>query len=255
MLLLALFAIRSSVHRSTGDTPAQIFTGRDLFLPLDIDSQLPFDPFSSIDSYRDLLKSHLTALHEVVRANNESAITAQERFHPTQTSQVTFKAGMLVYLYHPTFKPGLTRKLQKINLGPYRILDMTSPVNAKIQHITNQKDVQTVHVDRLRQFTEHDPFNTLVSPPIHSSESNNRPVSEANTSSNIGATPPVTLPAEPEILEGPPVDDVIDDGVLARLEENWLIPIQAPLEVHQADHLRYDLRPRAEIRPPDRYGT
>ena len=52
VLPLALFAIRSSVHRSTGDTPAQIFTGRDLFLPFDVDSQPPFDPYRSIDSYR-----------------------------------------------------------------------------------------------------------------------------------------------------------------------------------------------------------
>ena len=113
VLPLALFAIRSSVHRSTGDTPAQIFTGRDLFLPFDVDSQPPFDPYRSIDSYRDLLHRHLTSLHEVVRANNESAILAQERFHPTQSSEITLKAGMLVYLHHPTFKRGLTRKLQK----------------------------------------------------------------------------------------------------------------------------------------------
>ena len=54
VLPLALFAIRSSVNRSTGDTPAQIFTGRDLILPLDVDTQLPCNPFASIDSYRDL---------------------------------------------------------------------------------------------------------------------------------------------------------------------------------------------------------
>ena len=131
ILPLALLAIRSSVHRSTGDTPAQISTGRYLALPFDVDSSIPFDPYHSIDSYRDLLHRHLTSLHEVVRANNESAIQAQERSHPTQSSDISFKAGMLVYLHHPSFKPGLTRKLQKVNRGPYRILHMASPVNAK----------------------------------------------------------------------------------------------------------------------------
>ena len=256
VLPLALFAIRSSVHRSTGDTPSQIFMGRDLFLPLDVESQLPIDPYHSIDSYRDLLHRHLTALHRVVRANNESAVLAQEKFHPTQSSQITLKAGMLVYLHHPSFKPGLTRKLQKVNRGPYRILAMTSPVNAKIQHLSNQKDIQTVHVDRLRQFTEHDPFNTLLDSPNHSDEFSNRSVRDATPeSSNTGAIPPVTLPAEPGTLGIPPVDDVIDEGVLARLEENWHAPVQAHQEVPQADHLRYNLRPRAYIRPPDRYGT
>ena len=84
VLPLALSAIRSSVNRSTGDTPAQIFTGRDLSLPLDVDTQLPFDPFTSIDSFRDLLHRHLAALHQIVRANNEDAILAQERSYPHQ---------------------------------------------------------------------------------------------------------------------------------------------------------------------------
>ena len=161
---------------------------------------------------------------------------------------------MLVYLHHPTFKPGLTRKLQKINRGPYRILEMTSPVNAKIQSITNQKDIQTVHIDRLRKFTEREPFQ-IVDPPIHNHESVNRSVSEASQRSNTSAILPVTLPVEPGMLDGPPVGDVIDHGVLARLEEDWQVPAPVEVEVPQADHLRYNLRPRERLRPPDRYGT
>ena len=255
VLPLALFALRSSVNRSTGDTPAQIFTGRDPFIPFEVDSQLPFDPYRSIDSYRDLLQRHLTALHETVRANNESAILAQERFHPHQTDPINFKAGMLVYLHHPSFKPGLTRKLQKQNRGPYRIITMTSPVNAKIQHLSNDRDIQLVHINRLRKFTENSPFEPDVNPPIHSSESTSRSVSEANQSSNTGAPPPVTLPAEPGTLDGPPVENVIDDGILARLEEDWHAPAPVRPQVPQADHLRYNLRPRGNLRPPDRYGT
>ena len=255
VLPLALFAIRSSVNRSTGDTPAQVFMGRDPFVPFDIDSQAPIDPYHSIDSYRDLLQRHMTALHAVVRANNESAILAQERFHPSQTNEVVFKTGMLVYLHHPTFKPGLTRKLQKVNRGPYRILTMTSPVNAKIQRLTNQNDVQVVHVNRLRKFVERNPFDSIDESPINSSESPNRSVSDANPRSNTGAFPPVTLPAEPGTLDDAPVADVIDDGILARLEEDWRVPVPARLQVPQADHLRYNLRPRGNLRPPDRYGT
>ena len=222
-------------------------------MPFDVDPKPPVDPYHSIDSYRDLLKRHLTSLHEVIKANNESAVSAQEKFHPTQSAKVTLQAGMLVYLYHPTFKPGMTRKLQKQNRGPYRILEMTSPVNAKIQHVMRQKDIQTVHVDRLRKFVEHDPFNTLQDPLSHS-ESPIRSVSNADESNNTGAPQPVTLPAEPGTMNDAPVDEVIDDGVLALLEEDWRVPIQAQ-EVPQADRPQYNLRPRAFIRPPDRYGT
>lgn len=107
----------------------------------------------------------------------------------------------------------------------------------------------------MRQFTEHDPFNTLVDSPSHNDESLIHSVREANQSSNTGASRPVTLPAEPGINDNPPVENVIDDGALARLEEDWREYYQAEQEVPQADHLRYNLRPRAYIRPANRYGT
>ena len=133
---------------------------------------------------------------------------------------------------------------------------MTSPVNAKIQHVLNQKDVQMVHVDRLRQFTENDPFNTFVGPPTHSSEAAYRSVSDSKQSNNNGASMPVTLPEKPGTLDDSAIDDVVDHGVLARLEEDWRVHNPAKPEVPQADHLRrYDLRPRANLRPPDKYDT
>ena len=255
VLPLALLAIRSSVHRSTGDTPAQIFTGRDVFLPFDVDSRPPVDPYKSIDSYRDLLTRHLTSLHDAVRANNETAVQSQEQSHSAHSKPVTLKAGMLVYLHHPTFKPGLTRKLQKVNRGPYRIVEMTSPVNARIQHLSNQKDLQTVHVNRLRKFDEQNPFKTFIEPPSPESERTNRSVSEASQGSNISAQAPDTLPADPGTSNDTPVYDVIDVGDLMRLEEDWQRPIRADAGVPRADQPRYHLRPRANLRPPDKYGT
>ena len=77
-------------------------------------------------------------------------------------------------------------------------------------------------------------------------------MSDATKSSNTGARLPVTLPAKPGTLETPSDENVIDHGDIARLEEDWRI-YRADREVPQADHLRYNLRPRRNMRPPDRW--
>ena len=261
VLPLALFAIRSSVNRSTGDTPAQIFTGRDLILPLDVDTQEPFDPFSSIDSYRDLLHKHLSSLHAIVRMNNEAAIMAQEKSHPSQSNTSFFENGSLVYLHQPIFKTGLTRKLQKINRGPYRVLHMTSPVNARIQHITNADDVQLVHIDRLRQFVEQKPFDVADGAQPARGDSDRSSVETTTDGNNNGVPSPVTLPVEsgsptdtrPGEADNAPEQDALDGG-LALLEELWNAPAQLAVPGHRPDPPVYNLRPRHALRAPNRYG-
>ena len=263
VLPLALLAIRSSVNRSTGETPAQIFTGRDPILPIDIDTFMPPDPFSSIDSYRDLLHKHLAALHYVVRINNEKTILAQEQSHPTQADSPFFPEGSLVYLHNPQFKPGLTRKLQKINCGPYRVLHMTSPVNVRIQHLANLDDVQLVHVDRLRKFVEHSVPNDLSATQHNSSLPDRISVGDATTNGNNGASTPITPLAVPGIPANPSqADDAVDrtvpgvEGAMAMLEELWNVA-PAPLADPgpRPDPPAYNLRPRHTLRRPDIFGT
>ena len=266
VLPMALLAIRSSVNRSTGDTPAQIFTGRDLILPLDIDAQLPFDPFASIDSYRDLLHKHLSALHEVVRANNENSILSQEKSYPHQNDTPVIHEGMLVYLHNPQFKVGLTRKLQKVNRGPYRVLHLTSPVNARIQHLHNPGDVQLVHVNRLRKFVEDRPFDT-IRPQSCDNDPDSRSVDKVTPSNKNGVSQPVTLPTEsgtrannrlvvdPEELQPEPQRRPEHFNDPMELDELWNVPVpvQAPDPVRPA--AQYNLRPRDGLRAPVRYGS
>lgn len=251
VLPLALFAIRSTVNRSTGDTPAQIFTGRDLILPFEVDTQVPFDPFTTINSYRDVLHKHLSALHKIVRANNEAAILAQERFHPTQSDDPTFPEGSLVYLHNPQFKSGLTRKLQKINRGPYRVLQMTSPVNVRIQHLSNPNDVQLVHVNRLKKFVELD---DTTPKPSDGAQTTRSSVGEALIGDNTAAQP-ITSLAEPGIPNRQHQDDdLLQEGDLAFLAVPHDEPPVNNGQRGRIDHPASALRPKNRLKQPDRWG-
>ena len=50
-----------------------------------------------------------------------------------------------------------------------------------------------------------------------------------------------------------PEDDVLDEGLLAKLEEDWPIVLPPIRDGPRPDQPWYFLRPRAQLRRPDRY--
>ena len=58
---------------------------------------------------------------------------------------------MVVY---QTTKKGLTTKLMKPWHGPFRIVKMISPVNARLQDVIKKKFKPIVHVSRLKKYIE-----------------------------------------------------------------------------------------------------
>ena len=89
-------------------------------------------------------------------------------------------------------------------------------------------------------------------------------------SSNTGANPPITLPAEPGILVDPrltaapepelapepePAEpEPVLEGDLALLEELWNVPAPLAGPDRRLDPPAYNLRPRHELRAPRKYG-
>ena len=63
-----------------------------------------------------------------------------------------FQIGDLVWLYVHQKKKGLSLKLMHLWHGPYQIVELTSPVNAKLQTMNSRKMKQIVHVSRLRKY-------------------------------------------------------------------------------------------------------
>ena len=132
---------------------------------------------------------------------------------------------------------------------------MTSPVNVRIQHINKADDVQLVHVDRVRKFVENNPFDEFEEAPPSTSDPDRFSVGDACKSSNTGAIPPITLPAEPGTLANSrPADELEPEQNLAFMEELWNAPAPLADPGRRIDPPAYNLRPRHELRAPRRYG-
>jgi Chromo (CHRromatin Organisation MOdifier) domain len=63
-----------------------------------------------------------------------------------------FKLGDLVWLFTKRVKKGLSKKLKRMWIGPFRIIAMTSPVNVKLQRLNKRTLKQVVHIARLKLY-------------------------------------------------------------------------------------------------------
>ena len=70
--------------------------------------------------------------------------------------QPEFQIDYLVWLYTKQKKKGLSLKLMHLWHGPYCIVELTSPVNVKLQTLNQKKMKQIVHVSRIQKYLAPD---------------------------------------------------------------------------------------------------
>ncbi|GBM07282.1 Retrovirus-related Pol polyprotein from transposon 297 [Araneus ventricosus] len=119
------------------------------------------------------------------------------------------EVGDVVYLNTPRIKVNTTKKLAKLNQGPFRVIAKTSPVVFKIKHINEPSNIQTVHLNRIFKVPERATFEWETS-------DNETPVDICPTAVQCVQTeeeilrefPPYTLPLEP----GEYQDDITNES-------------------------------------------
>ena len=72
--------------------------------------------------------------------------------------------GQRVWVYTPRSKKGLSKKLLHNWLGPYRIVEKSSPVHFRLRTDTNKKVTFAVHANRMKPFV--DPNLRPIDPPL-----------------------------------------------------------------------------------------
>jgi hypothetical protein len=95
------------------------------------------------------LKPNLRLAFEVVAESNKKSHQVNKQYYDRKAKQRDFEVNDLVYMYSPTKKSGLTKKLFKPWGGPYLITKKLSALNYEI---TDQNGkMQIVHVNRLKR--------------------------------------------------------------------------------------------------------
>ncbi|KAJ8955166.1 hypothetical protein NQ318_009059 [Aromia moschata] len=137
---------RSSVHETTGQTPASIVMGRELRLPCDLKfSCTPGDDVAGED-YVSTLRQRMDDIHERVRASDRMKET-----YDINANDGRYQPGNQVWSYNPQRRRGLSPKLQSSWEGPYEVVTRINDVIYRIQKLPRGKP-RVVHFNRLAPF-------------------------------------------------------------------------------------------------------
>lgn len=154
---LYLLAFRSSKQEATGATPAEMYLGQDLRLPLDL---LRGHPPLIVEqeeegSYVSKLRSRLDLIHQFARRQLQMKSENVKSWYDRRARRVHFEPGQKVWFYNPRREVGKAPKLQSPWEGPWIIEKKLSDVVFCIRKSPRHKN-KVVHIDRLASFLERE---------------------------------------------------------------------------------------------------
>ncbi|XP_076852167.1 protein NYNRIN-like [Brachyhypopomus gauderio] len=157
-LPLVLMAIRSTPHRSTGVSPFEMMTGREMTLPLHLlyrPEDLNIVGAYTAHQYVADLRTHLQDTFSWAQENLEASAKGQKAYHDKKATDRQYQIGDKV-LYFNFSKPTNTPKKFLPNWsGPHEIVGKLSPVAYRIRvSRPNQSPAyKWVHSNQIRGYT------------------------------------------------------------------------------------------------------
>jgi hypothetical protein len=156
LLVFALFAYNTSFHSLMHETPFYLNTGRQARVVTDDITSTSVLGHNDVHAYASELTKRLSDTHHRVREILEKVNEARV-VNDVKCVLPVYEIGTLVWLFDPTTKKGLSRKLVRRWTGPYTIIEKHSDVNYTIMR---ENRTQKVHSERLRAYhdddTQHD---------------------------------------------------------------------------------------------------
>ena len=152
---IALFAYRSAVQESTGETPNMLMLGREVQLPIDLTvestSDIEEDEPETQTDYALALRERMRSAHEQARQKLAQAARHQKRTYDRKTERDCLQVGNFVWYFNPAKTKGLSPKLQRKWKGPYLITHKLADVIYRIQRKPRGK-MMVIHCDRLKPY-------------------------------------------------------------------------------------------------------
>lgn len=139
----ATFSYNTCAHTSTRFTPYELVFANNASLP----SSLPGPPSFRYDDYISDLRTKMQKSNEIARDNLIESKVTNKNYADRKTNSVKFEIGDYVYRTNEHTRPGRSKKLTSIYLGPYQIIEKLSDDNFKIRQ--KNKNL-TVHANRLK---------------------------------------------------------------------------------------------------------
>jgi transposase InsO family protein len=148
LLAYAVFAYNTAFHVLIQEKPFYLINGRDPLLPMDVIINRQHDEYDDIHHYAYELTQKLRQVHErvleIYKQVNEERQTLLD-----ESTEKSFKIGDKVWLYDPTTKVGMARKLTLRWKGPCDVLERKSDNTYRIAY---KGESHLINRDRLRLY-------------------------------------------------------------------------------------------------------
>ena len=153
----AAYAYNSSVHSSTGFTPAKLMFGRDYRVPLDVLYNVRNDShaFTTVSQYERTLQN----LYEIARQNMEARQVAAATYYDKKVLDDELKVGESVFVFAPRNK---SKKLALKWFGPHRVITCKHPA----YEIRTGSETKWVTRDKLKRVSSRVKPNIIKEPEI-----------------------------------------------------------------------------------------
>ncbi|KAJ8375526.1 hypothetical protein SKAU_G00061060 [Synaphobranchus kaupii] len=135
-LPLVLMAIRSTPHRSTGVTPFEMMTGREMTLPLHLlyrPEDVSIASAYTAHQYVTDLRSHLQTVFAWAQENLEASVKGQKAYYDRKADGHQYQVGDKVLYFNFTKPVGTPKKFLPHWSGPHEIVGKLSPVAYRIR--------------------------------------------------------------------------------------------------------------------------
>ncbi|XP_018648667.1 KRAB-A domain-containing protein [Schistosoma mansoni] len=146
-----LLAYRTSVHGSTGFSPAILLFGHELRLPVEI--QTPLLPCEEQEHvpYIRTLRNRLADAYRLVSSNLRKASEHQKDLYDRRVHGPVYKVGDRVWLRRPMASSGSCSKFHQPWQGPFEIVLIRSPTTFVLRNLQRpQDDVMIVHYNQIK---------------------------------------------------------------------------------------------------------
>ncbi|XP_048243286.1 uncharacterized protein LOC125376042 isoform X2 [Haliotis rufescens] len=163
-----MMAMRNVPCQSTGYSPHYLLFGKEMNLPFDT-TLLPKSTLGkdAQGHLQDLLKN-LNVAKSLAKDNMSAAQDKSMNLQDVRAKEPSFAVGDQVLMTDPTVKTGLSPKLSKKWIGPYRIIRIGLNYTFKLLNTnTNKEHKSFIHANRLKTYTPPTPRRQTAQPAQH----------------------------------------------------------------------------------------
>ena len=158
-LPLVLMALRATPHRTTGVTPFEMMTGREMTLPLHLlyrPEDVSIATAYTAHQYVTDLREHLQATFAWAQQSLETQVRGQKAYYDRKASGREYEVGHKVFYFSFVKPAGVSKKFLPSWTGPFEIVGKLSPVAYRIR-VSGPSRTPTyrwVHANQIKPFEQ-----------------------------------------------------------------------------------------------------